>query len=78
MKITLINNHELLIQARNPKDFQDALIVAKKIGSHDNISFCSYCENEMWCHVTAGVFGDAEELNELYKQYKLELKGEKS
>ncbi len=78
MKITLINNHELIIQARNAKDFQDALIVAEKIGNHDDdIAFCSSCEYEMWCHVTAGNFGEAEWLNILYKKYKLELKGAK-
>jgi hypothetical protein len=77
MKIILLNNHELIIQARNVKDFQDTLIIAEKIGNHRDIAFCSSCENEMWCHVTAGNFGEAEELNELYKKYKLELKGTK-
>lgn len=71
MKIQLLNNQELIIKARNEKDFQAALVVANKIAEHDDIDICSYCEFEMWVHITAmGSQGNAEFLNELYKQYK--------
>lgn len=75
MKIQLLNNQELIIKARNEKDFQDALVVANKIAEHDeDTDVCSYCEFEMWVHITAvGSQGNAEWLNTLYTKYKAEL-----
>lgn len=74
MKIQLLNNQELIIKARNEKDFQAALVVANNIAKRDDIDLCSYCEFEMWVHITAvGSQGNAEWLNTLYTKYKAEL-----
>ena len=76
MNVSLCNNSELIIQARNLRDYENALRVAESIcgGSGGVFTIASVCEFERWVHVI-GAWDNFQksELMDLYSETKKDL-----
>lgn len=58
MKLTTLNNSELVIQARNDADYEAAVAVAERIEANTGrqMVICSSCEYELWVHLSSCSF----------------------
>ncbi len=77
MKITLITNQELVIQARNEKDFEQAHKVAQKISEHygEMADVCGECKHELWVHICfIDMPYQAKDIRDVYNVIKKEIK----
>ena len=73
MRITTTNNAELVIQAKNEKDFNQAQKVADRIveDSQGVVVIASGCDTELWIHLTASWDNyQAKDMREMYKDAK--------
>ena len=71
MKLTLSNNAELVIQARDEQDYQQALLVADRLvqDSGGTIKVASGCDYEYWIHLCAVWYHyQRQELKDAYQQ----------
>lgn len=76
MKITTINNAELVIQARDDNDYSRALSVASVIveDSQGSVDIVSSDDTELWVHLTASWDNyQASELKDMYKSAKASI-----
>ena len=77
MKYTTTNNAELVIQAKDEKDYEQALKVAAIMieDSCIRVAIASVDEFELWVHVTASWDNfQAKELKQAYNDAKKQLK----
>jgi hypothetical protein len=76
MKITTLNNQELIIQALNEDDFKAAQNVAKMIVKdfHKMADICGECEHELWVHICfIDMPYNAKEIRDTYNTIKAAL-----
>lgn len=76
MKISLINNAELVIQARNEDDYKQAMQVAERIQANTDkgVVVCSADDWEQWIHLTTNWdWFQAADLKDQYQIAKSEL-----
>lgn len=76
MKITTLNNAEIVIQARDDRDFRKAQKVAKRIEDNTGgqVVRVSECEIEQWVQLTACWYNyQAAEIKDQYQVAKKEL-----
>lgn len=77
MKVTTLNNAEIVLQAKDQADYEKMMQVAERMiqDTNGHIEMASNCEYEMWVHLCA-VWDNyqAKELKAEYQQAKKAIK----